>query len=140
MKSHPCNSLSRITLALACAGLLSMAACGDDDGHGGTVHVQVTTAPAATATSGTAFDISWQVHNMTEEDLHHTEIRVCTGAGVTDCGLGAQGSYLSFTGTMDAGTFTAPVTLSTAGAHTLRAWAHVGEEPHVSDAYDIDVQ
>lgn len=129
----------KLRMGVVALALVFAAACGDDHEHG-TVHVQVTSAPPATATAGTAFDVSWQVHNMTEDDLHHSEIRVCDGANVMDCGMGAQGTYTSVTGTMASGTFTASVNLATAGDYTIVAWCHVGENPHVSDIYNVTAQ
>jgi len=126
------------TVLVAATALMFAAACTDDEE--GTVHVMVTAAPPATATAGTAFDVSWQVHNDTAADLHHTEIRVCEGASVADCGMGDTSSYTSHTGTNTEGTFTASVQLDTAGAYTVVAWSHVGENPHVSDSYSVDVQ
>ena len=120
----------------------SIGACSDgDEGHDhGTVHVQVTDVPPATVAVGDGFEVSWEVHNDTHDDLHHSEIRVCAGADMTDCGLGDQGTYTSVTGTMDNGVYTATVTLAEAGSHTLVAWCHVGEDPHLSDAYTIDAE
>jgi len=92
------------------------------------------------ATAGTAFDVSWQVHNDTHDDLHHSELRYCAGADVTDCGMGDTDSYTSVTGANTDGTFAASVSIDAAGAYTLVAWCHVGEDPHLSDSYNIDVQ
>ncbi len=65
---------------------------------------------------------------------------MCLGAGVMDCGLGDTSTYTSFTGSMVDGTFTASVQLDTAGTYSVVGWAHVGENPHVSDLYETDVQ
>jgi hypothetical protein len=129
--------LKKCTLIAFCS--LPIVACGDEhEEH--TVHVQVTAPPPATATAGAAFDVSWEVHNMTHDDLHHTEIRYCSGQDVADCGMGDTGSYTSVSGTMADGTFTSSVTIADAGAYTLVAWCHVGEHPHASDSYNVDVQ
>ena len=129
------------TFIIALSFCFLAGACSSEEDHDpGTVHVQVTAAPPTTATVGTAFDVSWQVHNMTEDDLHHSEVRMCEGANVTDCGLGAQGTFTSITGSNVDGTFTAAVTLDPAGMYTVVAWAHVGEDPHISDVFTIDAQ
>jgi hypothetical protein len=124
--------------------LLILPACtGDEDGtdeHVHEVNVEITTAPPASVAAGEAFDVTWEVINETHDDLHHSEIRVCDGAGVDDCGMGEQGTYTSVTGTMTDGVFTATVMFDMAGSYTLVAWAHVGDNPHVSDLYDIEVQ
>jgi plastocyanin len=123
-------------LSISALLVLAVSACGDEHEH--TVHVEFSAAPPATATAGTGFDVSWEVHNETEHDLHHSEIRVCSGAGVVDCGLGDD--YESYTGSMTDGVFTATVTLDTAGMYTLVGWAHVGDDPYISDAFDVEVQ
>ncbi len=132
-------AMRRLLIALAIS-FLAIGCGSEDDPEHGTVHVQVTAAPPQTATVGTAFDVSWQVHNMTHDDLHHSEIRVCEGDTVTDCGLGAQGTFRSVTGSMADGTFTASVTLDPAGTYTVVAWAHVGEDPHISDVFTVDAE
>lgn len=116
---------------------LLLFACSEDDKE---VHVMVTQAPPATATAGAAFDVSWQVHNETDDDLHHSELRYCPGANVTDCGMGETDSFTSVTGAVTEGTFLAAVTIDAVGAYTLVAWCHVGDNPHLSDIYNIDVQ
>ena len=117
--------------------LLTLGACGDEHGD---VHVMFTVAPPASATAGTAFDVSWQVHNESHDDLHHSEVRVCDGGDVLDCGLGDTSTYTSVTGTLSGDTYTASVALDTAAIYTVIAWCHVGEDPHVSDAYTVDAQ
>lgn len=128
--------MRRAILALS---LLAFA-CGEDGPEHSDVHVQVTQAPPVTASAGTAFAVSWQVHNDSIDELHHTELRYCQGADVTDCGMGETDSYTSVTGENTEGTFAASVVIDGAGAYTLVAWCHVGEDPHLSDLYNIDVQ
>jgi hypothetical protein len=129
--------MSRLLTSLILASALAFAAgCGGDDDPDA-AHVMFTGAPPASATAATAFDVMWEIH--TEGDLHHSEIRVCDGADIGDCGMGDLGTFTSVTGSMTNGVFTASVTLD-AGDYTVVAWAHVGETPHVSDDYNVNVQ
>ncbi|RMH35962.1 MAG: hypothetical protein D6689_22985 [Deltaproteobacteria bacterium] len=112
----------------------------DDHDHHHEIDVSIVPPPPHTVTAGEPFDVTWVVINESHDELHHSEIRVCDGAGVADCGLGEQGTYTSFTGSMTDGSFTASVTLDPAGMYTLVAWAHIGDDPHVSTAYDVEAQ
>jgi len=119
---------------------LSFAFLGCDGDDHGDVHVMVTQEPPSSADAGSAFDVSWMVHNDSHDDLHHSEVRVCAGADVEGCGLGETDSYTAFGGEIVDSTYTASISLDTAGSYTMVAWCHVGENPHLSDAYNLDIQ
>ena len=134
------NHIARsFTLVAAAALLLSLSAC-DEHEHTDLNHAHLDwiDAPAATMAVGTAGDIAWMIH--TEGELHHTEIRACMGQNA-ECGLGGVESYdENFQATMEGDTYNASVTLETAGTWSLAAFAHVGEEPNISEVVYVTVE
>lgn len=92
--------------------------------------------PPAAATVGEAFEVMFMVN--TTGDIHVTEVRVCEGADIAECGLGEMGTYTSISAAMQAdGMYMASVTLDPAGEYTLVAFAHIGADPHVSASVSV---
>ncbi len=119
------------------AALLSAAACGDDGADAGT-ELMFVEAPPTTLTVDTAVDVSWMVHAHGE--LHHTEIRACMGHS-TDCGLGGADSFdKNFAATMEGEVYTASVSIDAAGPWTIAVFAHVDEDPHISNVIHTTVE
>lgn len=80
--------------------------------------------PPVSLTTSVAADVTYQVH--TEGELHHTEIRACMGHS-TDCGLGGETSFdLNFPATLKGDTYSASITIDSAGPWTIAVFAHVG--------------
>jgi hypothetical protein len=96
--------------------------------------------PPATATVEEAFDVMFMVH--TEGEVHVREVRVCEGADVPDCGLGEMDTFTSLTAmhNEDTGMDMASFILDTAGDYTVVAYAHVGADPHISDAVNVTAE
>jgi hypothetical protein len=92
--------------------------------------------PPATATVGEPFDVMFMV--QTTGELHVTDIRICEGADVVDCGLGEMSSFTGVIATEIDGMYMASVTLEAAGDYTVVAYAHIGADPHVSPANNVN--
>ena len=122
------------------ASTLTLAACGDEHGHGDTDEAEFsfTTAPPATLTAGEDQDVTYHMH--VHGDLHHTELRACQG-DVADCGLGSDDSYDENFAVSDNGdeTYTGVVNLTVVGTWTIVGYAHVGESPFTSDPVVVEV-
>ena len=147
-------ALPRVAVPLIACLALSMNACddgsSDDEGteshaeHGsdtsdGDASVNWHTAPPATATAGEAFNVMFMID--TTGEIHVSEIRICAGAGVAECGLGEMGSFTTVAAMEnDEGMYMAEVTLAEAGDYTVVAYAHIGADPHVSEAHNVSVQ
>ncbi len=92
-----------------------------------------------TVAAGTEFDAGFTVE--TTGEIHVTEIRVCMGADVTGCGMGDMDSFdMSFPAEDHGAHYHAEMTLDTAGAYTLVAYAHIGENPHHSEIHNLTVE
>lgn len=96
------------------------------------------TEPPATATLNEDWTASWMI--ATSGDLHHTELRICDGAEVSDCGLGESDSYSVISAMPTDNHFMASTSFDTAGSYTVVAWCHVGPDPHVSSSVTITVE
>lgn len=120
------------------ASIFLAAACDDGHDHGpDEAHLIFVNSPPTAITVNTPVEVAYQVH--TEGDLHHTEIRACTGHS-TDCGLGDASSFdVSFPATAGDDQYTATVTIDSAGPWTIAVFAHVGETPHISDVVHATV-
>lgn len=135
---------------LACSTSLILAACGGDDGHDhdhdhdggapGDVTLAVTSTSPASVPVDTTLTVTWTVANNTSDDLHVSELRWCPGADVANCGLGEASTYTSTPGTLTDVTYSADVTMDTAGDFTVVAYAHVGAFPYTSSSFNVNVQ
>jgi len=125
------------------ASTLCLGACdpeAEHADHGGETSDEGTTlgwheAPPAAATAAEAFSVMFMVN--TTGDIHVTEVRICEGVDVADCGLGEMGTFTSVTAMEANGMYMANVTLDTAGDYTLVAYAHVGDDPHTSAGANV---
>ncbi len=115
----------------------ALASCADDQDPD-RADVTWADAPPTSMNTGVAVEVSWAID--TEGELHHTEVRACTGHS-TDCGLGGTDSFdENFAATMAADQYTASVTLDDAGPWTIAAFCHVGETPHISETIHVTVE
>jgi hypothetical protein len=71
------------------------------------------------------------------DEVHVAQLRACMGE-VPDCGVDTD--ELEEYATEDAGTWTAELSLPSAGTWTVVAWAHVDEDPHLSEPVTVTAQ
>ena len=126
-----------VVLALAALPLLGCDS-GDDSGDDGEPQTQIvwSTAPAETVAAGTPLSASFTVD--TQGEVHVAQLQACMGE-VPDCGVEANYDLAEYA-TEDAGIWTGALTLDTPGTWTVVAWAHVDEDPHLSDPISVSVQ
>src|SRR5690349_17019042 len=91
--------------------------------------------PADSVTLGDSLTASWKVE--TDGEIHVAQLRACMGEDA-HCGLELydEDEYAS----EDAGTWSATLTLPSAGTWTVVAWAHVDEDPVVSSTVMVTVK
>ena len=95
------------------------------------------TPPPTTVVMDQALEGTFSV--TTEGTIHVTEIRACEGQ-VENCGLGGQDTYdLTAPATADGDNYTGSLTIDTVGTWTVVGFAHVDENPHVTEAVEVAV-
>jgi hypothetical protein len=124
----------RSWLLFAALPLLACVADGNDDDAGPQTQILWQTPPPDSVTAGDPLTAAWTVE--TEGEVHVAQLRACMGE-VPTCGV--DGDDLEEYANEDAGTgiWTAALTLPSAGTWTVVAWAHVDEDPHLSEPVTV---
>jgi hypothetical protein len=122
-----------VAIVLLAAGLAAVAACGDDAPE--ETRVTWIDPPPATANVGQTLTATFRV--TTPGTLHVAILRGCRGE-VPDCGL--AGFDAEGYADIEIDPMTAGLTPTEPGTWSVAVYAHVDEDPHLSEVMTVDVK